>query len=136
MRSLLRTNPSPTRSCNPRPSTKLPGHGANLSFCTLQASIKRHGQEWNRSFRTPQDRRSEKEILAALVAGRRGRGREDELSYRTDDRELRPEPPRSDLGWGETGPGPAREMKGIDVGGLDPSGDDARKAGESWRLFG
>jgi hypothetical protein len=48
------------------------------------------------------DRRSEKEILAALAWRIDGVvGVKDELSYRSDDRELRPETPRSDLGWGE-----------------------------------
>jgi CBS domain-containing protein len=48
------------------------------------------------------DRRSEKEFLAALAWRIDGVvGVKDELSYRTDDRELRPETPRSDLGWGE-----------------------------------
>jgi hypothetical protein len=48
------------------------------------------------------DRRSEKESWRLWRGGWTGVvGVKDELSYRTDDRELRPETPRSDLGWGE-----------------------------------
>lgn len=51
------------------------------------------------------DRRSEKEILSALAWRVDGVvGVRNKLSYDTDDRELRPEPPRLDLGWGENWP--------------------------------
>ena len=48
------------------------------------------------------DRRSDKEILAAMVRRVGGVvGVNDELGYRTDDRGLAAPPPPSELGWGE-----------------------------------